>query len=59
MIETDLNGNNIFIVKVRGKENSKTIQIPDSMCEFCDIKLGDLIKLKILEIKSSKGKSKK
>lgn len=61
MDKTDSN-RNIFIVKIRGKENSKTIQIPDSICEFCDIKLGDLIKLEIIEIKTpnkNRGKSKK
>lgn len=56
MIETDLNRENIFIVKVRGKENSKTIQIPDAVCEFCNINLGDLIKLEVIEIKPSKKK---
>ncbi len=59
MVETDLNRNNIFIVKVRGKENSKTVQIPDSVCEFCDINLGDLIKLEIIEKKPSKKEVKK
>lgn len=59
MVETDLNRKNIFIVKVRGKENSKTVQIPDSVCEFCDINIGDLIKLEILEKKSSKKEVKK
>ncbi len=59
MDETDLNRKNIFIVKVRGKENSKTVQIPDSVCEFCDINIGDLIKLEILEKKSSKKEVKK
>ena len=48
MNETDLSRKNIFIVKVRGKENSKTVQIPDSVCEFCGINLGDLIKLEII-----------
>ncbi len=59
MNETDLNKTNIFIVKVRGKENSKTVQIPNSLCEFCDINLGDLIKLEIIEIKPSKKEVKK
>jgi len=59
MGEADLNRKNIFIVKVRGKENSKTVQIPDSVCEFCNINLGDLIKLEILEIKTSKKEVKK
>lgn len=59
MSETDLNRKNIFIVKVRGKENSKTVQIPDSVCEFCDINIGDLIKLEILEKKPSKKEVKK
>lgn len=59
MGETDLNRKNIFIVKVRGKENSKTVQIPDSVCEFCDINLGDLIKLEIIEKKPSKKEVEK
>lgn len=59
MVEMDLNRKNIFIVKVRGKENSKTVQIPDSVCEFCDINIGELIKLEILEKKSSKKEVKK
>jgi len=59
MVETDLNRKNIFIVKVRGKENSKTVQIPDSVCEFCNINLGDLIKLEIIETKPSKKEAKK
>ena len=59
MGETDLNRKNIFIVKVRGKENSKTVQIPDSVCEFCNINLGDLIKLEIIETKPSKKEVKK
>jgi len=44
-----------FIVKVTGN-TSKTITIPDAVCEFCDIDFGDLIKLKITEIKSGKKK---
>ena len=59
MGETDLSRKNIFIVKVRGKENSKTVQIPDSVCEFCNINLGDLIKLEIIETKPSKKEVKK
>ena len=59
MNETDLSRKNIFIVKVRGKENSKTVQIPDSVCEFCGINLGDLIKLEIIETKPSKKEVKK
>ncbi len=45
----------IFIVKVTGT-NSRTINIPDPVCEFSDIHTGDIIKLKILEIKSEKRK---
>ena len=45
----------IFIVKVTGT-NSRTINIPDAVCEFSDIHTGDIIKLKILEIKSEKRK---
>ena len=45
----------IFIVKVTGT-NSKTIIIPDAVCDFSDINFGDIIKLKILEIKSEKKK---
>jgi len=59
MDKADLNGDNIFISKVRGKENSKTIQIPESICEFCEINLGDLIKLNIIEIKHPKKVKKK
>jgi len=59
MDKIDLDRDDIFIAKVRGKENSKTIQIPDSICEFCNINLGDLIKLNIIEIKRSNKKVKK
>ncbi len=59
MDKTEVNIDNIFISKVRGKENSKTIQIPDSICEFCDVNLGDLIKLNIIEIKTLNKKVKK
>ena len=52
MEKTDLNRSDIFIAKVRGKENSKTVQIPNSVCEFCNINIEDLIKLEIIEIKS-------
>jgi len=45
----------IFIVKVTGT-NSRTIIIPDAVCDFSDIHFGDIIKLKILEIKSEKKK---
>ena len=45
----------IFIVKVTGT-HSRTINIPDAVCDFCDIDTGDIIKLKILEIKSNKKK---
>ena len=49
---------NIFIVKVTGN-TSKTITIPDTVCEFCDIDFGDLIKLVIKDIKSGKQKQRK
>ena len=59
MDKTYLNSSNIFISKVRGKENSKTIQIPDSVCDFCDINLGDLMKLEIIETKKGKNGRKR
>ena len=46
---------NIIIVKVTGN-TSKTITIPDTICDFCDIDFGDIIKLKIQEIKKAKKK---
>ena len=56
MNKTDLKEkDDIFIVKVTGT-NSRTINIPDAVCEFCDINSGDIVKLKILEIKSEKKK---
>ena len=46
MNKTDLKENDdIFIVKVTGT-NSRTINIPDAVCEFCDVNSGDIIKLK-------------
>jgi len=59
MEKVDSNKGDIFISKVRGKENSKTIQIPESICEFCNVSLGDLIKLNIIEIKHPKKVKKK
>ncbi|MEM3074522.1 MAG: hypothetical protein QW727_01100 [Candidatus Pacearchaeota archaeon] len=46
----------IIIAKVTGK-SSKTITIPDTVCEFLGIDFGDLLKLRIQDIK--KGKRKK
>ena len=58
MNKTDLKDkDDIFIVKVTGT-NSKTINIPDAVCEFSDIAPGDIIKFKILEIKSNRKKKK-
>ncbi len=45
----------IVIAKVTGK-TSKTITIPDTVCEFLDINFGDILKLKILDKKESKKK---
>ena len=45
----------IIIVKVTGK-SSKTITIPDTVCEFLDIDFGDILKLKIQD--KRKGKKK-
>jgi len=47
--------NNIFIVRVTGK-TSKTIIIPDTVCEFADINFGDILKLDIKAIKKGKKK---
>jgi hypothetical protein len=49
MIEShsDNNDDNIFIVKVIGT-SSKTINIPDEVCKFCEIEHGDIIKLKLI-----------
>jgi len=47
----------IFIVKVTGT-NSRTINIPDAVCDFFHISLGVIIKLKILEIKSENKNGK-
>ena len=58
MDKTDLKEkDDIFIVKVTGT-NSRTINIPDAVCDFCNIFSGDIIKLKILEIKSETKKKK-
>ena len=46
-METDKEEDNIFIVNVVGN-TSKTINIPDEFCKFCNIEQGDLIKLKLL-----------
>ena len=43
----------IIIVKVTGK-SSKTITVPDTVCEFLDIDFGDILKLKILDRKKAK-----
>ena len=51
MIESDnTDEDNIFIVKVIGT-SSKTINIPDEVCKFCDIDHGDIIKLKLISKK--------
>jgi hypothetical protein len=47
----------IFIVKVTGN-SSKTINIPDAVCEFCGINNGDLIKLKLIEKRNNNAKPK-
>ena len=49
---------NIFIVRVTGK-TSKTIIIPDTVCEFVGIDFGDILKLNIQEIKPGKDKKRK
>jgi len=49
--EEKFDDNIIFIVKVVGT-SSKTINIPDEVCKFCNINQGDLIKLKLLAKKS-------
>jgi len=49
-------GDDIVIVKVTGN-TSKTITIPDTVCEFLDIDFGDILKLKIQD--KRKGKKKK
>tara|TARA_Y100000310_G_scaffold99186_1_gene96962 strand:- start:2671 stop:2856 length:186 start_codon:yes stop_codon:yes gene_type:complete len=49
-------GEDSFIVKVTGK-SSKTITIPDTVCEFLGVEFGDLLKLKIQDKK--RGKKKK
>jgi DNA-binding Xre family transcriptional regulator len=46
----------IIIVKVTGN-TSKTITIPDTVCEFLDIDFGDILKLKIKD--KRKGKKRK
>jgi len=59
MNKTDLREkDDIFIVKVTGT-NSRIINIPDAVCEFCDISSGVILKLKILEIKFEKKKNEK
>lgn len=45
----------IIIVKVTGK-SSRTITIPDTVCEFLDIDFGDILKLKITDKKKVKKK---
>lgn len=44
-----------IIVKVTGK-TSKTITIPDTVCEFLGINFGDIVKLDIKDIKRGKKK---
>ena len=44
-----------IIVKVTGK-TSKTITIPDTVCEFLGIDFGDIVKLNIKDIKRGKKK---
>ena len=53
---SDKSGDDIIIVKVTGN-TSKTITIPDTVCEFLDIDFGDILKLKIQD--KRKGKKKK
>lgn len=48
---------NVFIVKVTGS-SSKTINIPNEVCEFCNVNNGDLIKLKLLDVKKGDKKKK-
>ena len=50
--------NNIFIVRVTGK-TSKTIVIPDTVCEFADIGFGDILKLDIKAIKKPSREKRK
>ena len=44
-----------IIVKVTGN-TSKTITIPDTVCEFLGIDFGDIVKLNIKDIKRGKKK---
>ena len=53
-IRKEVDGASI-IVKVTGK-TSKTITIPDTVCEFYDIDFGDIIRLSIKDIKHKKAK---
>jgi|WetSurMetagenome_2_1015567.scaffolds.fasta_scaffold1627172_2 hypothetical protein len=57
MDTTQKEEDNIFIVEVCGS-SSKTINIPDEVCKFCNITHGDLIKLKILDKKANQSKKK-
>ncbi len=54
--ESSGSDDNIVIVKVTGK-TSKTITIPDTVCEFLDIDFGDILKLRIQD--KRKGKKRK
>lgn len=58
MVEEIGDCENIFIVRVGGS-GSKTINIPEEVCEFCGINQGDLIKLKLIDKKSELNKKKK
>ena len=49
---------NIFIVRVTGK-TSKTIIVPDTICDFFNITFGDILKLNIQEIKKATERKKK
>jgi hypothetical protein len=53
--DTHRNDDDIFIVKVIGT-SSKTINIPDEFCKYCDISHGDIVKLKLVGKKSLKEK---
>jgi antitoxin component of MazEF toxin-antitoxin module len=44
----------IFISKVKTTGNSLNVTIPIDICDFCEIKDGDLVKFKILKIKKRK-----
>jgi len=59
MDKSDLrDSDNIFIVGITGK-STKAINIPEAVCKFCNLKNGDLIKLKILEVLHKGNNNKK